>query len=138
MFRLADDQDASFWVSFARHERSVDVPVFRCEGQFGLYILALGKQGLCTCFQQRFSHFQQIVEWRELAGRDNLSVLSTRRYKIPDSRVMDKSRCARRGHGLPQKCGLFHVAFDEMHARIGVVGERAGDDDSWESPTRPE
>ena len=39
----------------------IDSPIFRCPGQFTLYILSLGKQTLCTRFQERLGELEQIV-----------------------------------------------------------------------------
>ena len=59
--QAADDDDASFSAGLARYQLGIDVPIFRCLGQFTLYILSLRKQTLCTRFQKRVRQRQQLV-----------------------------------------------------------------------------
>ena len=46
----ADDHDSALRTGLARDQLGVNIPIFRCSGQFTLYILSLEKQTLCTRF----------------------------------------------------------------------------------------
>jgi hypothetical protein len=60
-FEPADDHDTALRAGLARDQVSVNIPIFRCSGQFTLYILSLGKQTLCTRFQKRLRELQQFI-----------------------------------------------------------------------------
>src|SRR5580700_8231552 len=112
--RPLDRHDAAARIGQAGHERGLDVPIFSGLGQFSLYILSLGEQGLCTSFQQGLAQGEEVGEGSNRAGSDHVDRLVERRHHLLDSRLMHNRRGTGQAHGLAQERGLFSITFNEM------------------------
>ena len=64
---------------------AVNSPIFRGFGQFGLYILALGEQSLCTSFHQRRRVAEELGQRGQRTRRDNVGRITEAFDKVLDS-----------------------------------------------------
>ena len=97
-------------------------------GQFGLYILALGKQADGTRFQQRNCVTDEAVERRERAGRHNIETLRGCPGKILDSLRVDNGGKRQFGGCGTQEGGFLLRALDQMDRGALFPRQRAGND----------
>jgi len=120
--------DLGFGVGKTRSQRRLDAPTFSGFGQFGIYILTLGKQTKRPGFQQRIRGGQQRGKGRQRPCRYNVH-----RHREVFDKIFKPDRMDLGGHTCRMDCfaqegRLLGTAFDQMHARPRHVRERAGDD----------
>ena len=114
-----------FGAGLARDQLGIDFPIFRCLGQFSLYILSLRKQTLCTRFQQRLRERRAVRLAEPAPARRQRraaplkfftkSSIRTAWTIAGSSNVID---------GFAQEGGFFAGAFDQVDRRR-LAGLRA-------------
>ena len=133
----ADDNDAAAGIGPAGHQFGLNLPIFRCFGQFSLNILSLGKQAQDTCFQQRRGLGEQ---WG--IGASARAVIASRAgaalAKSCDSLVMDNRRNPGFCDRGAQEIRLLADALDKVDLHARPLRERACDDEAGEARTRAE
>src|ERR1043166_2919517 len=92
----AHPNDSSVRIGRARDQLGIDLPRFRCCGQFSLYILSLWKQPDRTGFQQRIGVTEQRDQGRDRTRRDDIELHAVTAGKILDSLHVHNGRQAQR------------------------------------------
>src|SRR5712691_924495 len=123
----ADLDDTAAGIRAAGQNCDLDVPIFSCLGQFGLYILTFQEQGFCTPFYHRGGQFDQNRERGQRPGGYHVDRIPPRRDEFLGAAVANDCRGPGNPRGLAQEGGLLRVALDEMHERTRGVRKRAGE-----------
>src|SRR3954462_15262283 len=109
-----DDDDPAACIRQAGDQPRLDLPIFGRGGQFSLYILPLGKQGLRTLFHQWLGVPQELGQGSESSRRNDLRRIGVLADKVLDSHRVHKGWEPELPYGFAQERHFFSVAFNEL------------------------
>src|SRR5712691_13300654 len=99
----ADLDDTAAGIRAAGQNCDLDVPIFSCLGQFGLYILTFQQQGFCTPFYHRRGQFDQDGKRGKRPGGHHVGRILPARDEILGAGVMHDGGRPADPYGFPQE-----------------------------------